>query len=211
MGVTTETSRRLRADAARNSGRILRAARQVWAEQGPDALLEDIARRAGVGIATLYRHFPDKAGLVRAALDQSFAEDIAPAIERALDDDDPRRGLATVLEAAMSTAARERNTLAAARNSGAVTAEASSPFIESLTLLARRGQEAGVIREDLVPGDLPRIMVILMGVLWTMEPGSDGWRRYLALVLDALSPGAASPLPDAVPLRSARKRGGWPV
>ena len=209
--MTTESSRRPRADAARNSGKIVRAARRVWAEQGPDALLEDIARRAGVGIATLYRHFPDKAGLVRAALDQSFAEDIAPAIERALDDDDPRRGLATVLEAAMSTAARERNTLAAARNSGAVTAEASSPFVESLTLLARRGQEAGVIREDLVPGDLPRIMVMLMGVLWTMEPGSDGWRRYLALVLDALSPGAASPLPAAVPLRSARRRGGWPV
>ncbi|MEV7802037.1 TetR family transcriptional regulator [Microbispora sp. NPDC088329] len=209
--MTTGTSRRLRADAARNSGRIVRAAREVWTEQGPDAPLEDIARRAGVGIATLYRHFPDKAGLVRAALDQSFAEDIAPAIEQALGDDDPRRGLAGVLEAAMSTVAREHNTLAAARNSGAVTAEACGPFVESLTLLARRGQRAGLIRADLVPDDLLRIMVMLMGVLWTMDPGSDGWRRYLALILDALSPDAASPLAAAVPLKSPRTRGGWPV
>ncbi|WP_432927807.1 TetR/AcrR family transcriptional regulator [Microbispora sp. CA-135349] len=209
--MTTGTSRRLRADAARNSGRIVRAAREVWTEQGPDAPLEDIARRAGVGIATLYRHFPDKAGLVRAALDQSFAEDIAPAIEQALGDDDPRRGLAGVLEAAMSTVAREHNTLAAARNSGAITAEAGGPFVESLTLLARRGQQAGLIRADLVPDDLLRIMVMLMGVLWTMDPGSDGWRRYLELILDALSPDAASPLAAAVPLKSPRTRGGWPV
>ena len=183
----------------------------MWAERGPDALLEDIARHAGVGIATLYRHFPDKAGLVRAALDQCFAEDIAPAIEQALSDDDPRRGLVAVLEAVMSMAAREHNTLAAAKNSGAITAEAGSPFFESLTLLVRRGQGAGLIRADLVPDDLPRIMVMLMGVLWTMDPGSEGWRRYLALVLDALSPEAGTPLPVAVPLLPLRQRGDWPL
>ncbi|MEV0233396.1 helix-turn-helix domain-containing protein [Nonomuraea sp. NPDC050786] len=199
--MTIGSTRGLRADAARNSERILRAARQVWAEHGPDAHLEEIARRAGVGIATLYRRFPDKAELVRAALDQSISEDIAPAIDQALDDDDPRRGLVTVLEAALSMAAREHNTLAAARNSGAMTAQAGTPFFDSLTLLARRAQEAGLIRADLVPDDMPRIMVMLVGVLWTMDPSSDGWRRYLTFVLDALSPEAATPLPPVVPLR----------
>ncbi|MEV4110680.1 helix-turn-helix domain-containing protein [Nonomuraea sp. NPDC049695] len=199
--MTTGSSRGLRADAARNSERILRAARQVWAEHGPDAHLEEIARRAGVGIATLYRRFPDKAGLVRAALDQSISEDIAPAIEQALNDDDPRRGLVTVLEAALSMAAREHNTLAAARNSGAMTAQAGTPFFDSLTLLARRAQEAGLVRADLVPDDMPRIMVMLLGVLWTMDPRSDGWRRYLTFVLDALSTETPTPLPPVVPLQ----------
>ncbi|MFB9631848.1 TetR/AcrR family transcriptional regulator [Nonomuraea helvata] len=199
--MTTGSSRRLRADAVRNSERILRAARQVWAEHGPDAHLEEIARRAGVGIATLYRRFPDKAGLVRAALDQSISEDIAPAIEQALNDDDPRRGLVTVLEAAVSMAAREHNTLAAARNSGAMTAQAGTPFFDSLTLLTRRAQEAGLVRADLVPDDMPRIMVMLLGVLWTMDPRSDGWRRYLTLVLDGLSPETPTPLPPVVPLQ----------
>jgi AcrR family transcriptional regulator len=199
--VTTDSSRPLRADAVRNSEKLLRAARQVWAEQGPDAPLEEIARRAGVGIATLYRRFPDKAVLARNALDQSFNENIAPAIEQAMSDDDPKRGLVTVLEATLSVAAREHNTVAAARDSGAITREAGTRSIESLTLLARRAQQAGLIRADLVPDDMPRIMVMLVGLMWTMDPHSDGWRRYLALILDALSPDAATPLPAAVPLQ----------
>lgn len=189
-----------RADAARNFEKIVRAARQVYAERGPEAQLDEIARRAGVGNATLYRHFPDKAALLRAALDQAFAEQVAPVIEQALHDDDPRRGLATVLETTMSLAVRERNIVATATNLGAVTADAGARFLEPLTLLARRGQQAGVIRADLVPEDVFRVMAMLVGVLPTMDPGSDGWRRYLALILDALAPEAAGPLPPAVPL-----------
>ncbi|MFC4014060.1 TetR/AcrR family transcriptional regulator [Nonomuraea purpurea] len=207
--MTSDASRRLRADAARNSERILRAARQVWAAHGPDAPLDEIARHAGVGIATLYRRFPDKTGLVRAAIDQCFTEEIAPAIERALNDDDPRRGLVTVLEATLAMAAREHNALAAARNSGAMTAEASRPFFESLTLLTSRAQEAGLIRADLVPDDMPRIIVMLIGVVWTMDPRHEGWRRYLTLILDALSPGSATPLPPAAPLLPLQKPATW--
>ncbi|MFI7640458.1 TetR/AcrR family transcriptional regulator [Nonomuraea sp. NPDC049400] len=199
--MTTEAPKPLRADAARNFDKIVRAAREIYAERGPEAQLDEIARHAGVGNATLYRHFPDKTVLVRAALDQAFAEEIAPAIEQALSDDDPRRGLVTVLEATLSMAAREHNTLAAARNAGAMTAEAGTRSLESLTLLARRAQQAGLIRADLVPDDLPRIVVMLLGLLWTMDPQSDGWRRYLSLILDALAPDAATPLPAAVPLQ----------
>ncbi|MFE3825368.1 TetR/AcrR family transcriptional regulator [Streptomyces sp. NPDC059092] len=209
--MTTDASRPLRADAARNFERILRAAREVFAVSGPDASLDEIARHAGVGIATLYRRFPDREVLVRAALDQGLAELVAPAVERALGDEDPRRGLITYLDAAMSMAARERNTLAAAKSAGAIAAEVSEQFFESLTLLARRGQQAGLIRADLLPEDLPRIMAMLVAVLWTMEPGSDGWQRYVALVLDSLSPAAANPLPPAVALWPLRKPGYWPV
>ncbi|WP_158847683.1 TetR/AcrR family transcriptional regulator [Saccharothrix deserti] len=197
--MTTETERHLRADAARNAERILRAAREVYADVGPEAPLDEIARRAGVGTRTLYRRFPNKEELVRAVLEQSFAEDLTPAIERALNDDDPRNGLVTLLEAMLSMVDRDRNTLAAANNSGALTTEISAPLLDSLTLLTRRGQQAGLIRADLVPEDTHRILGMLVSVLWSTAPRADGWRRYVALVLDALSPEGATPLPPLTP------------
>jgi AcrR family transcriptional regulator len=209
--VTIATPPQLRADAARNAERILRAAREVYARSGPDAPLEEIARQAGVGVRTLYRRFPSKAELVRAALEQSIAEDISPAIERAMDDADPLRGLASVMEAAVAMAAREHNTLAAARSAGSLTAEINAPFYESLALLACRAQQGGFIRHDIVPADLPRVMAMLVSVLWTMDPHHDGWRRYLALVLDALSPVGARPLPAEAPPLWASPPGTWPI
>ncbi|MFI0781071.1 TetR/AcrR family transcriptional regulator [Streptomyces sp. NPDC021212] len=195
----TEASRPLRADAARNFEKIVRAAREVYAERGPDAHLEEVARRAGVGIATLFRRFPDKGVLLRAVLDQQFAERVVPAVGRALEDEDPRHGLAVVMEAALSSAVSDYNVLTAARNAGVLAAEVGDRFFDALDPLVRRGQRAGVIRDDLVPEDVRRIMVMLMSVLWTMEPGESGWRRYVTLVLDGLSPTAASTLSHPAP------------
>ena len=207
--MVTDTERRLRADAARNAERILRTARAAFADLGPDVPLEEIARRADVRIRTLYNHFPSKADLVRAALDQSIAEDLAPATERALADDDPLNGLLGLIEAAMGLAARELNTLAAARNAGTLTAAVYTPFYESLTGLAARAQAAGRLRADLVPADLPRIMAMLTSTLWTMDPGTDGWRRYLALMFEGLTPAAANPLPSPATLLKGQRPGGW--
>jgi AcrR family transcriptional regulator len=198
--VTTQASRRLRADAARNSKRILRAAREVYADEGPDALLDEVARRAGVGRATLYRRFPNKEELIGAAIDQIVAEQITPAIERALSDDNPRSGLITLFETVLSLVDREHNLVAAARASGAITPEASASFRQAIAELTRRAQRADLIRADLVPDDMLRIVAMLIGALSTTNPDSEGWRRYLALVLDALSPAAANPLPPADPL-----------
>ena len=199
----------MRADAARNAERIMRIARAAFAADGPDVSLDEIARRAGVGIRTLYRHFPHKGDLVRAALDQCIAEDLAPAIERALADEDPLRGLSALMEASISMASREQNTLAAAKNAGSLTADVSTAFYEALTYLAERAQQAGLLRADLVPVDLHRIMAMLASVLWSMAPDSDGWRCYLALILDGLSPHGAGALPPAVPLLKARRPGNW--
>ncbi|MEW2353251.1 helix-turn-helix domain-containing protein [Spirillospora sp. NPDC029432] len=203
----SEPSRPLRADAARNSEKILRAARELYAERGSDVPLEEIARRAGVGIATLYRRFPDKAILVRTALEQTFTEEVLPVLERALEDEDPRRGLAAVLESTMRLNARDYNMMAAARDFGSLTAEAGTRFFEALAPLIERGQRTGVIRDDIVLDDLRRIMAMLLSVLWTMDPREDGWQRYVVLVLDALSPEGASPLPPAVPLYKRRPGG----
>src|SRR3954467_13280895 len=100
----------LRADAARNVERILRAAREIYGDIGPDAPIEAIARRAGVGERTLYRRFPTKADLVRATL-ESIAEGLTPTIEHARRADDPLDGIAQLLEAAISLASREHHLL----------------------------------------------------------------------------------------------------
>jgi AcrR family transcriptional regulator len=203
------SDRPLRADAARNAERILRAARAVYGELGPEAPIEAIARRAGVGERTLYRRFPTKGELVRAALDQCIAEGLTPTIEAVREVTDPLEGLAQLIDAAISLGARERNLLTAARNAGSLTPEISTALYDALNDLARRGQQAGVVRADLVPADLPRIIAMLHSVLWTMDPDDDGWRRYVVLMLDSISVGHRGSLPAAAALRFAPVSDTW--
>jgi AcrR family transcriptional regulator len=209
--VTAVTERPLRADAARNAERIVRAARQVYGEIGPEAAIETIAQRAGVGERTLYRRFPTKAELVRAALDQCIAEDLTPTIDIACGAADPLQGLAQLIDAAISLGARERNLLTAARRAGSLTPDISTALYDALKDLAERGQRTGVVRADLAPADLPRLITMLHSVLWTMDSGSDGWRRYVALMLDAISADDRRPLPPAATLRFAPETDSWPL
>jgi AcrR family transcriptional regulator len=210
--MTTADDRRLRADAALNVERILRAARAVYAELGPDAPRDVIAQRAGVGERTLYRRFPNKGDLVRAALEQSIAEDLAPVIEKARQSKNSLHGLTELMEAAISLGAREHHILAAARRAGSLTEDVSTPLYEALNELADRAQQAGLIRADLVAADdLPRIIAMLNSVLWTMDLPSDGWRRYVALILDAISTAPPRRLPQATPLQYVPRSDVWPM
>jgi AcrR family transcriptional regulator len=209
--MTALEERPLRADAARNVGRILRAARDVYGELGADAPVEAVARRAGVGERTLYRRFPTKADLVRAALDQSIAEDLTPVMEEARRADDALRGLAQLIEAAISLGARERNLLTAAHRAGSLTPDISNSLNETLTELVRRGQGAGRVRADLVSDDVPRLVGMLYSVVSTMDSNSDGWRRYVALILDAISVDQRRPLPPAPAFRYALEPNSWPL
>lgn len=204
------TERRLRADAVRNAERILRAVREVYAESGPDASIEAVAARAEVGQRTLYRRFPNKGELVRAALDQSIAEDLAPVIERSVASPDPMRGITEIIEAATHLGSRVHNLLIAARKADALE-NIWVPLENALVELAGRAQRDGLVRTDLMPEDLPRMVIMLNSVLWTMDPASDGWRRYVTLMLDAISTGAPSELPPAVPLRLGASPASWPL
>jgi AcrR family transcriptional regulator len=194
--VTDAADRPLRADAARNADRILRAARSVYADVGPDASVDVVAREAGVGERTLYRHFPSKADLIRAALDQSIEENLSPVIDRARRSTDALKALVALLDAATSLGALEQNLLIAARKAGAL-ANISVALNETLEELAERARVAGQIRADLVAGDMPRIIAMLNSVLWTMNPADDGWRRYLVLLLDAITTTDGRRLPPA--------------
>jgi AcrR family transcriptional regulator len=207
--MTAVSDRPLRADAARNAARILRAARDVYGELGPEAPIEAVARRAGVGERTLYRRFPTKGELIRAALDQCIAEDLTPTIEAVRGAEDPLEGLAQLIDAAISLGAREHNLLTAARKAGSLTPDVSTALYDALNDLARRGQQAGVVRADLAPADLPRMIAMLHSVLWTMDSDDDGWRRYVLLMLDAISVDRRRSLPPAAPLRFAPGPGNW--
>lgn len=210
MVVTVLNDRPLRADAARNADRILRAAREAYAELGPDAPMDTIARRAGVGERTLYRRFPTKGELARAVIDQSIAETLSPVIERALRSRNPLRGLTMLIEAAIALGAREHNALTAARQTGSLT-DVSVQLDAALVDLTGRAQTAGLVRADLVADDLPRLVAMLYSVLGTMDPASDGWQRYVALVVDAISTSSPSRLPRAVPIRYPHPVQGWPI
>lgn len=209
--MTTVEDRPLRADAARNIERILRAARAVYGELGPDAPVEAVARRAGVGERTLYRRFPTKADLVRAALEQSIAEDVTPAIADARRLSDPLRGVTQLIETAIALGAREHNLLIAAHRAGLLTSDTSASLDEALGDLVREGQRAGSIRADLVADDLPRLVAMLYSVLSTMDSDSDGWQRYVALVVDAISTGQRRPLPPVAALRYTAQPNSWPM
>ena len=147
---------------------------------------------------------------MRAALDQSIAEDLAPVITEALRTDDPLRGLAQLIEAAIALGARERNLLAAAHRAGSLTSDISISLNEALDDLVRRGQQAGRVRADLVAEDIPRLIAMLYIVLSTMDSDSDGWRRYVALILDAISTVERQPLPPAAPFHASEPNR-WPL
>src|SRR5688572_30625533 len=102
----------MRADARENRARVLTVARELFAERGLDVPMAAIARRAGVGIATLYRRFPTKESLVREAFTEQFALCQA-VIDEALTDPDPWRGFCTVIEKVCLLQASDRGFTAA--------------------------------------------------------------------------------------------------
>ena len=100
----------------------------------------------------------------------------------------------------MSLLASEYNTLSAAGDLGVLAMDSRDAFFGQIMDLVRRAQEEGTVREDLAPEDVPRLMIMLTSVLVTVERGSEGWKRYLALLSDGLSPQAARPLPPVPPV-----------
>ncbi|WNV87326.1 helix-turn-helix domain-containing protein [Umezawaea sp. Da 62-37] len=191
----------LRADAARNFFKIVNAAEKLFIEQGIDVQLEEIASEAGVGTTTLFRRFANKAALIKAVLDRQADGVMAPALESAAREPDARKALLMVLEPALTTNSDKKLLLAAAATVGLMNMDLPTAFIDGLNRIIRRGQADGVFREDLTEEDTPRLMMMLTGPLASFEPGSDGWRRYLFLLVDALCVvDAPTPLPPALPL-----------
>jgi len=176
----------MRADARRNRERVLAAATAAFAEHGSDAQMDDVARAAGVGVGTVYRHFPTKEALVAELVRRRFETFVAHARE-ALAEPDPWEAFAGLVRRNAELMARDAAVREAiARTPGSLTAAARER--EELLGLARRlvahAQRAGSLREDFSADDLPMIMCGLSSTM-SARSGFD-WRRHLELILDGL-------------------------
>ena len=156
-------------------------------DAGAGFAVDEVARRAGVGVATIYRRFAGRNGLIRAVLEQYFLDTIEPLVSAALQEPDPWQGLVTGLEATVITVAENTQLLLAARDAAVITMDLAGRFLEPLGAVLRRAQESGVARADLVVDDLPALVTMAVTTVTQLPDGPGGpvsWRRYLALLLD---------------------------
>ncbi len=199
--------RRLRADAARNRQRLIAAAAEVFAARGLDATLDDIARQAGVNVATAYRHFANKHELAREFLRQCI--DAAAAIaQQAADQPDPWAGLTLFLERSLDLIAANRalvDVLTRAYD-GEHFAELLARTTPPLERLLARGRQAGVIRADVAATDFVPVLAMLGAVTADGAPGLPSLpHRYIGLILAGLRPGSV-PLPGDPPTADRLRR-----
>ena len=184
-----------RTDARRNAERIVEVAYRVFTTEGATVALEDIAKAAGVGPATLYRHFSNKDELITAVVRLGFTEQVEPVARHALaDEPDGLAGLAATLTAALRMAAGLRGAILVWKQAAPIDADLLPVFFGQLAPILVKAQEQGSIRQDICPEDLPRLMSMLLSTIW-FDGRSEGWQRYLALLLDALRPGSTAELP----------------
>ncbi|RII20909.1 putative HTH-type transcriptional regulator TtgW [Streptomyces sp. YIM 130001] len=150
-------ARTMRADARRNHGRLLDAARTAFSRHGTDASLEEIARSAGVGIGTLYRHFPNRHALMSAVFEEAVA-DLLDRSRALLDDPRPCTALVTWLRAVVRHAGEYRGLsralLSAGQDEASALSRCSNPMRTAGGELLARAQVAGSVRPDVTIGDL---------------------------------------------------------
>ncbi|MCM2423473.1 TetR/AcrR family transcriptional regulator [Streptomyces sp. RKAG293] len=180
--------RPLRADAQRNRDRVLAAAVRAFSQDGPEVTLDAIAKDAGVGIGTLYRHFPTREALVDAAYHNELTK-LCDAAERLLATMAPDEATRTWMDHFVDYMTAKRGMADALR---ALIASGGNPFAHSrdqlvaaLTTLLTAGAAAGTVRSDVDPGD---VLVSLSGVsLAAGEPAQrELARRLLDLLMDGL-------------------------
>jgi AcrR family transcriptional regulator len=189
----------LRVDAERNRGRVLAAAREVFAEQGLRAPMSEVARRAGVGIATLFRRFPTRDDLITAA----FADKMkayGEAIDEALADPDAWRGFRTYIERVCRMQADDRGftdvvtvVFPTAKAFEAERDRVGTAFAE----LIARAKATGRLRPDFAHQDMIMILMANAGVIAaTTEAAQDTWQRLVGYLIQSFAAEAAAPLPD---------------
>ncbi|WP_242900842.1 TetR/AcrR family transcriptional regulator [Actinomadura terrae] len=198
--MTLTPSRPLRADAARNREALLAAAADEFAEHGADASVADIARRAGVGKGTLFRHFPTKDDLISAIILHRL-NGLSEAGERLLDRPDAGGALLEFLTVAgHSRQQRDVSFLHNLGETGTEVAQARARLFEIVHILVDRARDQGVVRADVTGADVVLLMCAPNHVAEYLPDASpDLWRRYLAIIFDGLRPAGAHPLPHPAP------------
>lgn len=197
----------VRADAQRNRDRVVVAARAVFAEHGIDAPMAAVARRAGVGVATLYRHFPTREALVRSAFAQQM-ETCSRALTEALAAADPWQGFEQLLETVCGLQREERGFsaafVAAFPESTSEHAQARDQAERDFMTLVRRAQASGALRADFHPSDLAVALLAHCGLVTALPGDGAASRRLVAYLLQSFRADAARerlPPPATLTLR----------
>ncbi|APU14679.1 MULTISPECIES: TetR/AcrR family transcriptional regulator [Actinoalloteichus] len=190
--------RRPRRDAERNRRRIIAAAREAFADQGMDVPMEEIARRAEVGVGTLYRRFETRVDLVEAVFLAKTHEYLAAA-EEGLTAPDGWSGFVGYLTRMCELQAADRSltdVLTVTLPDCPTMARVRRQLHEAQQALLERAQREGSLRADLVAADVVLLLLANAGVVQaTGGTAPDAWRRTLALMLAALPVGDGPPLP----------------
>ncbi|HWB37227.1 MAG TPA: helix-turn-helix domain-containing protein [Rugosimonospora sp.] len=194
-----------RRDSVRNRARLVAAAREVFAQRGFEATLDDIARHAGLGTGTAYRHFPNKQAIAAEVLAEATQQIVEDA-RAALQVDDPWSALVQFFERAGAQQAADRGLYETLRGQGNAAEQARiwPEIIAAVTELFERAHRAGVLRADAAAQDIAAVFALL-GPAFEMSRATQPqvWRRYLALLLDGLRATDRPPLPGPPPPAAA--------
>lgn len=212
MSSTTDKPERpLRADAERNRQRILDAATAEFAERGLSVTMDAVAARAGVGVGTVYRRFPEKSDLLQAVFDERLMEMVALA-DAALEREDAWAGLVEFIERGSEFQANSRalRQLVLGSPVGAEFAQRGRELLRPrVAELVRRARESGELRDDVDTIDVPLIQLMVATIMdLTSEVAPETWRRMLAIVIDGLRTSrdqpSALPAPALEPAQFSR-------
>jgi AcrR family transcriptional regulator len=189
-GDVSASGRPMRADARRNYERLVSSAKEVFAEQGGDASLEAVAKHAGVGVGTLYRHFPSRIDLVEAVY-RNDVDQLMRAADASVEELEPWTGLVRWLEAFVRYAQGKRVFLnelhQAFEKNPRLKCDSKDRIDAAMEMVLRRAQDAGDARTDVDGAD---VMELVRPMCMSSTIGEEQVQRLLTMVLDGLRPPA---------------------
>lgn len=190
--------RPLRADAEQNRLKIIAAGAEVFAERGFAATLDDVAHRAGVGVGTVYRRFPDKESLLDAIFFERVEEVVASA-EAFAAYEDAWSGLLQFLTLTCQLHAKDRalkEVMIKGSRHLERTEHVRDKLMDILTSLVVRAKEQGALRDDVTVFDIPVLMQMVGSAAdYVRDVKPEAWQRYLTLLIDGLRRNGSTPLP----------------
>jgi AcrR family transcriptional regulator len=194
----TDTDRPLRADARRNREKIMASAAELFASRGREAQMEEIAAHCGLGMGTLYRHFPSKQALLTAMVRERFRgmADLARAAEQIAD---PGESFEKLLSSYLEAAEGDASFQLALMGSGDVEwrglSEEKAAFGDAVSRVIERAVAAGAVRGDLAYADFILLSRGVMSTMYFKPAGNADWRRHLELTLAGVRNSATAPAP----------------
>ena len=192
--------RTLRADARRNHKAVLAAAKELFADKGLDVQMPDVAKRANVGVGTVYRHFTTKDDLIGALVAERF-ERLAQKARECLEIPDPWQGFCELIRFAAQIQADDRALceVIGSRPDMMDAAARANGLPQLADQLVKRAQRAGQLRRDLAWEDVPMIACGLGSVIHTdIGPATGRWPRLVDIILDGLRAPGSGKLPRSL-------------